>query len=304
MPELAPENAARGLSLQLSESYGFVFDRAGLLATGGWMPTYVPRGKGFVPSELLLPQKSSAMRAIDTRRWVPGQDFLIPPLEFGRDQLADYLLSDFKWDTPSQEFRGHEGDLRTHFLSHFLELVLADVVARHLEGFPRTPVDLTFTYPLRSTQPQIQAFRQSLGEVLARAEAATGLRLQLKDGIGLYDESRAARVSAGLSGQVTMVGDLGGGTLDLLISTYSSGGESFPEVADSVRLGGNLLLEEDRCPCRPLSAREWGLEKERREPQGHRSQAAGVDALRGLAQPVRPRRGEERADEDEPARFR
>ncbi|HZF12673.1 MAG TPA: hypothetical protein VFE33_28110 [Thermoanaerobaculia bacterium] len=244
LAELAPEHAERGLSLSLSESYRFVFAPDGLLATGGWMPTYVPRGKGFVPSELLLPRKSSAMQSIDTRRWVPGQDFLIPPLEFGRDQLADYLLSDFKWDTPSQEFHGHEGELRTHFLSHFLELVLADVVARHLDGFPEAPVDLTFTYPLRSTPPQVQAFRQSLVEILARAEAATGLHLQLKDGVGLYDESRAARVSAGLSGQVTMVGDLGGGTLDLLISTYTSEREKgrFPDVADSVRLGGNLLL--------------------------------------------------------------
>jgi hypothetical protein len=70
------------------------------------------------------------------------------------------------------------------------------------------------------------------------------LPLVLKDGGGLFDESRAARLTTASPGEVCLVGDLGGGTLDLFVAADNGGGKELKEVADSVRIGGNLLLRQ------------------------------------------------------------
>jgi hypothetical protein len=271
LPELDPANAGCSLTLHVSEDQGHVrdvFERAGILANGSWLPTYRERGEGILPSELLLRRTLKEAQADALERWQPVRDFTIPPMDIVRSNLSEHVLTDFKWDTASDFFKGSESQLREHYLGLFLELVMADVINNHLPGFPEKPVNVTFTYPLRSGEPQFKSLGESLTRLLRRANASFGLRLQLQPAggrsadsgdDGRYDESRAARVPTERSGEVCLVADLGGGTLDLFIAPYrqedvsaatsrrgdsggSTDGTGLLEVADSVRLGGNLVL--------------------------------------------------------------
>ncbi len=260
LAELDPANAASSLTLHVVEDRAHVSaaaEDAGLLASGSWLPTYREHGEGTLPSELLLCRTLKEAQAEPLERWQPVRDFTIPPMDIARSNLAQHVLTDFKWDTGADYFKGREAQLREHYLGLFLELVTADVIHNHLRGFPERPVDVTFTYPLRSGEAQYRSLGDSLGRLLRRANASSGLRLQLRDGIGRFDESRAARVPTESFGEVCLVADLGGGTLDLFIAPYrASGPKAAPtgkgsadpaaagplEVADSVRLGGNLVL--------------------------------------------------------------
>jgi hypothetical protein len=257
LPELATNNRGKGLTLHISEHRGHVYEPgAGLLALGGWLPTYRETGEGILPSEILLLLRSlEQAKAQVLETWQPVRNFTIPPMDIARANLAEYVLTDFKWDTESDHFRGREATLREHYLGLYMELVMAEVVAHHVGGFPTRPIQITFTYPLRCNSQQIAALGDSLRSLLRRGSASFGLDLQLTNGIGLYDESRAARVTSGTLGEVCLVADLGGGTLDLFIAAQlaataktpgaapSAGNGGRPlEVADSVRLGGNLVL--------------------------------------------------------------
>ncbi len=257
--EFAPELEVTDqcLSLHLSEDRAHVEapeGDLGVIASGTWLPTYRMRRNGhqdglspvagLLPSELLLARKLREAQAENVTDWRPAKDFMIPPPDIGRSDLADFLLTDFKWDT-SAYFRGRERELREHYLGLLLEIVMAEVVGRSsLRGFPAQPVQLTFTYPLRSTANQVASFFASLERLVRRSSASLGIPFSLANGIGIYDESRAARVTSNVSGEVCLVGDLGGGTLDVFIATNNQGGEPLEEVADSVRLGGNLLLRQ------------------------------------------------------------
>lgn len=245
-PELHPDSARRGLTLHLSEDKSHVEAdeaRGGLLATAPWLPSYRGTANGVLPSELLLVEPLSQAKGRDLADWLPLRDYTIPPMDIGRSRLSEYILSDFKWDEGSSFFRGQEKGLREHYLGLFLELALADTIYNHLHVMPTRAVNLTFTYPLRSTDPQVRALQDSLQRALQRGNRSLGLPLVLKNGVGLFDESRAAQLSTETFGEVCTVGDLGGGTLDLFISAYSPG-QPFREVADSVRLGGNVLLKQ------------------------------------------------------------
>jgi hypothetical protein len=251
-PEL--ENAEQSLSLHISEDRSHLHapeKEFGLLASGAWLPTYrLLKGqhdgspKGILPTELLTARKLRQAQAENVSDWQPARDFTIPPLDVGRSDLAEYLLTDFKWDTGSAYFRGKERDLREHYLNLFLELTMAEIVDRSLRGFPSRSVQLTFTYPLRSTSNQVGAFRESIASLVRRGSRSLGIPLALKDDIGIFDESRAARVTSNVPGEVCLVADLGGGTLDLFIAANNQGGKPLAEVADSAKLGGNLLLRQ------------------------------------------------------------
>ncbi len=250
------EDPEQSLSLHISEDRTHLYETEknfGILASGTWLPTYrLRRGQqdgavfseGFLPSELLTARKLKQAQAENVSDWQPAKDFTIPPLDIGRSDLAEYLLTDFKWDTGSAYFRGKEKELREHYLNLFLELTMAEIVDRSLRGFPTRPVQLTFTYPLRSTSNQVDAFRASIRELVRRGSSSLGIPLALKNDVGIYDESRAARVTSNVPGEVCLVGDLGGGTLDLFIAANNQGGAPLAEVADSTRLGGNLLLRQ------------------------------------------------------------
>lgn len=244
------------LSLHISENRAHVEeDKLGLLASGIWLPTYRTQRSaklnggtrptvGYLPSELLVKRPLEKAKAENLADWQPARDYTIPTPDIGRSDLADYLLIDFKWDTGTKYFRGREQELREQYLGLFMEIVLAEIVGRSLGGFPSRQVEFTFTYPLRSTSNQVGAFQASLDRLIRRGSGSLGIPLALKNGVGIFDESRAARVSANVSGEVCLVADLGGGTLDLFIAANNEGGIRLEEVADSARLGGNLLLRQ------------------------------------------------------------
>ena len=248
--ELAPElDATRkdALTLHICENWSHVTDRdLGLKRLGVWLPTYtddpVPRERqGLLPSELLTIEPLASLGDDDLWQWQPGRDCVIPFMDMQRSDLAAHLLSDFKWRASAPAFREREPVLREIYLGMVLELVMADVAGRRLRALP-AQVDLTFTYPLRDSIEQVQSFQRTLRRVLDSGRRSLGNAFRLADDIGIYNESSAARGGARVFGEVCLVGDLGGGTLDLFISAKGGPGIDFEEVADSAKLGGNELL--------------------------------------------------------------
>ena len=246
--ELAP--ARRGpLTLHISENWSHVAGadgKPGLKALGEWLPTYTdevaPKEmQGLLPSELLTIAPLATLSADDPARWQPGRDCVIPFMDMQRSDLADHLLSDFKWQASSEAFRGREPVLREVFLGMAIELVMADVVWRRLEGLPAR-VDFTFTYPLRDSSGHVQNYQRTLRRALESVERSLGCAFGLTDDIGIFNESSAAKGGTEVFGEVCLVGDLGGGTLDLFISANGNPFIDFQEVADSAKLGGNELL--------------------------------------------------------------
>ncbi len=250
--ELAPDvDPARTdpLTLHVSENWSHVTDPdEGLKKLGVWLPTYtddpVPKEReGLLPSELLTIERLPSLSGDDPSGWQPGRDCVIPFMDMRRSDLADHILSDFKWEASSKAFRNHEPVLREIYLGMALELVMADVVWRRLRALP-AQVDLTFTYPLRDSPEQVQGYERTLRRVMAGSGHGLGGDFRLVDGVGIYNESSAAKGGTRVFGEVCLVGDLGGGTLDLFISAYGGPGIDFEEVADSAKLGGNELLRK------------------------------------------------------------
>lgn len=234
------------LYLHISENWEHVTaDEDGLVATGVYLPTYrLTKSNGLMPSELLLTRPLGVAQADSLAGWAPVRDFTIPPLDIGRSNLPDYVLTDFKWDAGSEYFRGRETELREHYLGLFLDLALAEIIVSHVRGLPSRRVNLTFTYPLRGTETQLHSLFDSFRRVAQRGELSYGIPIGLTNDVGLFDESRAARVTAESVGEVSLVADLGGGTLDLFIASKAPDRTPVGEVADSVKLGGNLLLRQ------------------------------------------------------------
>ena len=248
--ELAPElDPARNdaLTLHVSENWSHVSDSdEGLKRLGVWLPTYTddiaPKEmEGLLPSELLTIEPLASLGGDDPSGWQPGRDCVIPFMDMQRSDLADHLLSDFKWKASAAAFREREPALREIYLGMAVELVMADVVWRRLHALP-AQVDFTFTYPLRDSLEQVQSYERTLRRVTASGTRSLGSTFRLTDDIGIYNESSAAKGGTRVFGEVCLVGDLGGGTLDLFISAQGGPGVDFEEVADSAKLGGNELL--------------------------------------------------------------
>lgn len=235
------------LSLHVSENRKHCTDD--LLPRATWFPTYVEElpaeAESLLPSELLTLRPLADCDADGIADWKPGQDCFIPPMNLAgyRNELAKHIVSDFKWDASYKGLRGAEDALREVYLGMVLEQVLADVV-ESAGGVPGGRVDVTFTYPLRSSRDEVRQYRRVVRRVLESASEGAGVELGPTGEIGLYDESRAARGGTKQVGDVSVVADLGGGTLDLCVSAERAPGARFLEVADSVRLGANRLLRK------------------------------------------------------------
>ncbi len=247
--KLSPEqgSAVDDLVLHISENWSHVINNDdGLKKRSLWLPTYFPETsqstEGLLPSELLTIQRLAQLKATDVALWQPGLDCVIPVMNMQRQDLADHLLADFKWNVSLPAFRGSEPKLREIYLGMVTELVMAEVIWRRLEAFPGGKVNFTFTYPLRTSNSQVQDFERMLNRVLKGSSQSLGMQLGLTNSVGMYNESLAAKGGTRRFGEVCLVGDLGGGTLDLFISANKGPGIDFKEVADSARIGGNQLL--------------------------------------------------------------
>jgi hypothetical protein len=303
LPELNPTFARKALGLHLSEDNAHVrasLEESGILSNGSWLPTYREQGEGVIPSELILLGKTlREAQAQPVELWVPIQDFTIPPIDLARAKMSDHMLTDFKWDAGSDLFRGRESALREHYLGLYLELVLADVISNHAQGVPDQPVNLTFTYPLRSSSNQVTAFQRSLERLILRSNSSLGLTLGLTppEGVnkpcGLFDESRAASKMKGNLGEVSLVGDLGGGTLDIFITAFRGRDRVIPvangkplDVADSVRIGANLLLHHMAEHAESYLPQSWLPDDVRARETGLRAwmRLRGAESLFGFEQ--------------------
>lgn len=244
-PELDP-GSKDTLSRHVSQNWGHVKAPAsdlGLLSQSVWMPTYVEgvnkNLKSLLPTELLTIEKCTALARKPVADWVPMLDFVIPPVGISRGDFVDHVVANFKWDTATT-FRGHEMKLRRIYLDRVLELFVAEALTRY--GRPDQAIDCTFTYPLRTPIDDVKDYQSMLREVMECASTSFGCPLQLADDIGIFDESHATRVGTDRLGEVCMVGDLGGGTLDLIISSEGRPKYQFEEAVDSVKIGATLLL--------------------------------------------------------------
>ena len=234
------------LSLHISENWPGVseWDRA------LWRPTYITEEdkvrdtKALIPSDIYSIKKLNQLNAQHIRGWEPVSDCVIPAMELLRPDLPEHILSDFKWKITHPKFAESEASLREIYLGMALEIFVADMV-RMRHSLPQK-IDATFTYPLRTAlNSEAKRFGESLkNKILKRSSQDLGCAIKLVNGEGLYSESHAARGGAKRAGEIIIVGDLGGGTLDMHISATDRQEDGrFSEVADSVKLGGNLLLD-------------------------------------------------------------
>ena len=314
-PELSGDiDKSPSLSAHVSENMRHVKDPEGALSQGTWFPRYVQETvrdlKGLWPSEILTLEEvvSVKRRQPAILDWQPVRDYVIPPAGVLRKDLAKHIIANFKWNT-SKEFQGRESDLRRIYLDRIVEQTLAEAFKRHGRPFGDDEVQFTFTYPLRTPSSDVKEYQNTLRGVLKDGSRSLGCRLKLHNDVGLFDESHATRVGTRRFGDVNMVGDLGGGTLDLIISAQERPGRAFEDTADSAKLGGNVLLKvlADREGTLPHG---WGSDPDTRLTQlAAWVRAKGLPALfgpedarigecaelgvRGFDDSVGPRRGRE-----------
>ena len=238
------EQSVGNLSLHISENWGDVSESDRAL----WRPTYITKEdkvtKALIPSDIFSIKELNKLKAQDIRGWEPVSDCVIPAMELLRRDLPEHILSDFKWRITHPKFERLEKLLREIYLGMALEIFVADMV--RTSGSLPQKINATFTYPLRNAlNSEAKKFGESLSQnILKRSSWDLGCSIELIGKDGLYSESHAARGGAKRSGEIIIVGDLGGGTLDMHISaTDPHEGGRFYEVADSVKLGGNLLLD-------------------------------------------------------------
>ena len=286
-PELSDDAGSnRSLSVHVSENMEHVRDPNEALVQGTWFPRYVEETvgdlKGLWPSEILTREEVGhvSRREPEIQDWKPVRDYVIPPVGVLRKDLAEHLIANFKWNT-SKEFQGRETDLRRIYLDRIIEQTLAEAFVKHGRPSDQDAIQFTFTYPLRTPSSDVRQYQDTLRAVLRHGSRGLGCRLELHNGVGMFDESHAARVGTNRFGDVTMVGDLGGGTLDLIISAQDGSGIAFGDVADSTKLGGNVLLKvmADREGALPLG---WGPDPDTRLAQLRAwVRAKGLPALFG-----------------------
>ncbi|MYI16228.1 MAG: hypothetical protein F4120_01195 [Rhodothermaceae bacterium] len=246
--ELATDD---GLSLHVSENY----DVRDISEIGPdiWRPTYSKEASGEI-SRALLPSdlwSIEDLKYVKQERfeseWSPMTHYSIPAMQLRRSNLQDHIISGFKWDLDKGEFRGEEQWLRRRYLRMAIEIFVADIVKK-TRTLPKEIVT-TFTYPLRGTITQAtDNYEKVVNRVLEASRHDLGIRFRLCDNQGMYSESHAASdsVGNGIPINVKLVADLGGGTLDLLISTFDIPSQRennrFDEVEDSVQIGSDILL--------------------------------------------------------------
>jgi len=242
LPELI-SGREQGLSLHISHDWHEALPRL-----ESWRPTYTKAASRMIPSEIITAKPLDGLTSAIISQWEPLTDYAIPTMEPKRADLPDHIISGFKWSASQRQFWGSEQLLREMYLGMALELFVADLT-RSRGSLPEK-VRLTFTYPLRSAKTaEISAFGEAIKVVIARSEEDLGCTFELKEGIGLYSESHAAKGGRGRIDEVVLVGDLGGGTLDLLISTYDhqEPGDRirarYEDAADSALIGGNVLID-------------------------------------------------------------
>jgi len=251
--ELTPYN--KGMSLHISENWPNKSskdpdDQRRKEFLEIWRPTYVKNGlKPMLRSDLWSLQKNDFGKIPDVKRnWEPMTHYAIPSWDLD-SEIRKHIISGFKWEMHDQNFHGTESWLQEIYLGMAIEIFVAEII-RDKQEFPNE-IQFTFTYPLRGTSDgSTDRYKGVISQgVFPNCEASLGCTLDPEQGLSLFSESHAAAggVGTGNPYEVKLVADLGGGTLDIFISTTDihediSKSRFTKQVADSAKLGANLLL--------------------------------------------------------------
>ena len=229
-----------------------------------WRPTYYQEEeegdvlKSTLPSELWSFERldSLDLDQIDTS-WEPLTHYSIPAVRSMKKRGPDgagNTIGNFKWEMKGRH-EGREDSYRKMYLLMAIEFFLA-TYALEKQRLP-DEIKFIFTYPLRGTSGGDTGRYQGLiSRILQCSQKDLGYKKHQKE---YCSESHAAMIrmavyEAGALG-VKIVADLGGGTLDILLSTPDFEGKSGrfkKEVADSAKLGTanllRILVKEDCLP--------------------------------------------------------
>lgn len=250
-----------GLSLHISKNYDA--ENLAEMDLDTWRPTYRKEKSdeitnALLPSDLWSFEKLNSVELEKFEdHWIPMTHYAIPVMRLQRSDLQEHIISGFKWEIDRGRFKGREQWLRKRYLRMAIEIFLADIAKQ--EGTLPKEIEMTFTYPLRGTTTQDTSnYGVIIEDVLEAGKVDLGTEFRLtppKKGSksteeGMYSESHAAYDSTGdgFPILVKLVADLGGGTLDILIATHDidthkTESRKFGEVADSVKMGSDLLLK-------------------------------------------------------------
>ena len=243
-----------------------------------WRPTYLENQTthmSVLPSDLWSFEDVDFLKIANIgQHWDPMTHYAIPLVQLSRSDSHKHVISGFKWGEMSlDKFKSKVPLLKEKYLRMAIEIFVADMV-RSKQRLPRE-IQFTFTYPLRGTSDGSTAkFERAIKNALVRSKEDLGYKLTDPNNgkeWKLYSESHAAADATGKGtfGEVKLVADLGGGTLDTFISTEPKDENDIrfkKVVADSARLGGDLLLgifAEERENYLPKgSDKGWGENKE------------------------------------------
>ena len=272
------------ISLHVSENWPDIPSQVPEMQLEMWRPTYIEINKvgihkSVVPTDLWSTVKidGNFPFAQFKNNWQPMTDYSIPIVRLERKDSHDHVISGFKWkETFTNKFSNEDLEwFQERYLRMVIEVFVADMII-HNNRLPRE-IQFTFTYPLRATSDgSIQIIERAIKQALTHSSADLGFKL-IPDGnnyFKFYSESHAAADVTGKKnfGEVKLVADLGGGTLDVFISTnpQNKNDERFEKaVAYSVRIGGDLLLDQladEKKNYLPKEKRAgWGTDKETRK---------------------------------------
>ena len=258
------------LSLHISENWPKDSSEKSEMQLDLWRPTYreVEQSETDQNKNAILPSDIWSLENIDSvirtkieDYWEPMTHYVIPLMNLRRKDSSEHTISGFKWQMTEPHFADKEPWLRKRYLGMAIEIFVASVI-RDERKLPRK-IQFTFTYPLRwiDSRQKIKDFKDIVNAVLKHGEEDLGFRVSKGTDEPLYSESHAAADSAGQGKnyEVKLVADLGGGTLDILISTRDKKGKNRfkKQVADSVQVGADSLLQIMAADIKTFLPESW-----------------------------------------------
>ncbi len=244
----------RELSFHISESWPASEEEAVQMGIDLWRPTYYVReGKktgSMLPSDLWFLENLKSVKEMrdQIKECMPMIHFAIPPMELCRSDSGEHIISGFKWaEMLDSDFKNYGDWLQEKYLGMVIEIFVADILRKKRTHLP-SEIEFIFTYPLRRTKKEKEEYEKLVKRVLRRNSEDLG---HIYRKVLFYSESHAAALDTGKGEYygVKLVADLGGGTLDVLISAEDvpiEGKESRfrQDYADSVNIGVDVLLRK------------------------------------------------------------
>ena len=267
--ELDPDSSNRELELSLHISENWPEEeeesqeKSEIDMLDLWRPTYVKKGNkedSVIPSDIWSVENLDSVQLANVeQRWEPMTHYLIPPMKLKRKDSSDHSIAGFKWRMTEGRFKGKKTWLQKKYLGMAIEIFVADLV-RDRKRLPRE-IQFTFTYPLRGiSSGDTQEYTDSVDEVLKHTQGDLGFEVS-QDKMLFHSESEAAAgtVGTGIPFQVKLVADLGGGSLDIFISTSDlDDANRFEVVADSAQVGADSLLKTMAEKSEDYLPESWG----------------------------------------------